>query len=104
MDWAHTTAPPVARAAKMLMIRTLMRSTSATLETAASPAEETIMMSAMPTMTARNCSIIKGRMSLRRACLLNTGQSSFLFVAVFQYSRSNPGGTRGKTHGIPCHF
>ena len=54
-----------------------MRSTSATLETAASPAEETIMMSAMPTMTARNCSIIKGRMSLRRACLLNTGQSSF---------------------------
>ena len=86
------------------MIRTLMRSTSATLETAASPAEETIMMSAMPTMTARNCSIIKGRMSLRRACLLNTGQSSFLFVAVFQYSRSNPGGTRGKTHGIPCHF
>ena len=53
-------------------------------------------MSAIPTMTARNCSIIKDRISLRRACLLNTGQSSFLFVAVFQYSRSNPGGTEAK--------
>ena len=79
MDWAHTTAPPVARAENTLMMSTLMRSTSATLDTAVSPAADTIMMSAMPTMTDRNCSIIRGMMSLRRACLLNTGQSSLLF-------------------------
>ena len=71
MDWAQTTAPPVARAAKMLMMSTLIRSTSATEDTAASPAEETIMISAIPTMTARNCSMIRGTISFFRDLLSN---------------------------------
>ena len=78
MDWAHTTAPPVARAAKILRISTLIRSTRATLDTAASPAAETMVMSAMPTMTERNCSMIRGRISLRRESLLNTEKRPLL--------------------------
>ena len=87
------------------MMSTLMRSTSATLDTAVSPAAETIMMSAMPTMTDRNCSMIRGMMSLRRACLLNTGQSSlFLTKTAFQYTPDSGRRTSGKAHTIPCHF
>ena len=58
--WLVTTAPPVARAAKMVMISWLIISTSDTPEMAASPAEETIMVSAIPTSTLRACSMISG--------------------------------------------
>ena len=58
--WLVTTAPPVASAAKTVMISWLIISTSDTPEMAASPAEETIMVSAMPTSTSRACSMISG--------------------------------------------
>ena len=101
IDWAHTTAPPVARAEKTLMMSTLIRSTSATLDTAASPAEDTIIMSAMPTMTARNCSMIRGIMSFFRACLLNTGVPSlWLGYIPKKYTTGGEGAAMGKTHRI----
>ena len=55
-----TTAPPVASAAKILMIRIIILSTSDTPDTAASPTFATIIESAIPTKTANNCSITKG--------------------------------------------
>ena len=53
-------APPVARAEKMLISRILIASTSDTPETAASPQLETMTVSAIPMVMARNCSMISG--------------------------------------------
>ena len=66
-----TTAPPVAMAEKMLIRRMLMLSTSDTPDTAASPTFATIMVSAMPMVTARICSIISGTIRRRSSSLEN---------------------------------
>ncbi len=66
-NWEVTTAPPVASAAMMLNIRILIISTSETPETAASPTEEIIMVSAMPTVMASACSKISGMISFRKS-------------------------------------
>lgn len=65
--WEVTTAPPVASAAMILNIRILIMSTSETPDTAASPTEEIIMVSAMPTVMASACSKISGMISFRRS-------------------------------------
>ena len=63
----ETTAPPVARAENTLISKMLTVSTSETPETAASPAAETIIVSAIPTAIARICSMISGIISFRRS-------------------------------------
>ena len=73
---AATTAPPVANAAKMLMMSVLMLSTSETPLIAASPSEETITVSAMPTVMVSVCSMISGRISFFSAPPVNRGVSS----------------------------
>ena len=55
-NWEVTTAPPVASAASTLMIRLLNMSIRDTPETAASPAEDIMTVSAMPTVIASACS------------------------------------------------
>ena len=59
----HTTAPPVARAANPKNTSVLTESTRDTADTAASPTLATMIESARPTVIARNCSMIKGRIS-----------------------------------------
>ena len=49
MYWPAMTAPPVARAVKILMIKSMTVSTRETPETAASPTRATMMESASPT-------------------------------------------------------
>ncbi len=73
---AATTAPPVAKAAKILMISVLMLSMSETPLITASPSDETITVSAMPTVMASVCSRISGRISLFSAAPSNSGVSS----------------------------
>ena len=63
-------APPVARAANRLIRSTMMLSTRDTPDTADSPTLATMILSAIPTRTARNCSTIRGRISTRRSRLL----------------------------------
>lgn len=62
-NWEVTTAPPVANAANTLMIRLLNISIRDTPETAASPAEDIMTVSAMPTVIASACSNNKGMIS-----------------------------------------
>ena len=50
-----------------------MLSTRDTPETAASPDEVTITVSAIPTVIRRNCSMTKGMIRRIRACLVNIG-------------------------------
>ena len=69
--WEQTTAPPVESAARSWMISVLIESTKDTPETAASPTAETMTTSAMPTKTARICSIIKGIRRRRRSFFEN---------------------------------
>ena len=69
--WEATTAPPVDTAANTLIIRLLIMSTKDTPDVAASPALETIMVSAMPTVTARICSTIRGAIRRIRSRLVN---------------------------------
>ena len=69
---ATTTAPPVASAAKMLIMSTFIISTSETPDTAASPHEETMMVSARPTVMASTCSSTSGQMSFLSAELGNS--------------------------------
>ena len=71
MNWLVTTAPPVASAASTLMMRLLNISTRETPETAASPTEEIIIVSAIPTVMARVCSRISGIISFFRSLLEN---------------------------------
>ncbi|MPM28429.1 hypothetical protein SDC9_74951 [bioreactor metagenome] len=70
-----TTAPPVAKAAKILIRRMFTESTSDTADTALSPTLATIIESAMPTATAKNCSITSGNNS----CI------KFLFVKIYSF-------------------
>ena len=62
--WLVTTAPPVASAPNTVMMSMLIISTSDTPEMAASPAEETIIVSAIPTSTFSACSMISGQSSV----------------------------------------
>ena len=48
-----------------------------TLDMAASPVLATMMVSAMPMVTARNCSTIRGKISLRRSFAVNMPPPSF---------------------------
>lgn len=78
-----TTAPPVASAASTLMIKLLNMSTSDTPETAASPAEEIIIVSAIPTVMASVCSKISGIISFRKSFLLNNRFSVTVCLTFF---------------------
>ena len=72
-NWLTTTAPPVASAENSTMIRLLIMSTRLTPEMAASPQRDTIMVSAMPTVTARNCSTSSGQVSFNNCDWVNSG-------------------------------
>lgn len=56
-----------------------MESTSEIPETAASPQEETITVSAMPIVTASICSMISGTIRFRRLLLENTFSPRFYY-------------------------
>ena len=72
-NWLTTTAPPVASAANSTMIRLLIISTRLTPEMAASPQRDTIMVSAMPTVTSSSCSISSGPVSFSSSAWVNKG-------------------------------
>ena len=71
INWLITTAPPVASAASSDIITLLTMSTRDTPDTAASPAKLTITVSDIPTVIAKNCSIISGTISTFKSVLLN---------------------------------
>ena len=73
MYWLVTTAPPVARALMIWIIRVLKLSTRLTPETAASPTEETISVSARPMVTLSACSAISGSSRAMSCCRVNSG-------------------------------
>ena len=95
MYWLATTAPPVASAANSTMMRLFIISTRLTPEMAASPQRETIMVSAMPTVTARNCSMSSGPTSRSRSFWENSGvrpldQPAFSPADAFFYHLYSP--------------
>ena len=71
--WAQMIVPPVAMAAKTLIISTLMASTSDTAEIAAEPALDTIIVSAVPISELSSCSIISGISRLQICRFVNNG-------------------------------
>ena len=73
MYWLVTTAPPVASALMIWIIRVLKLSTRLTPDTAASPTEDTIKVSARPMVTLNACSAISGSSSATSACRGNRG-------------------------------
>ena len=73
MYWLVTTAPPVASALMIWIIRVLKLSTRLTPDTAASPTEDTIKVSARPMVTLSACSAISGSSSATSACRGNRG-------------------------------
>ena len=73
MYWLVTTAPPVASALMIWIIRVLKLSTRLTPDTAASPTEDTIRVSARPMVTLSACSAISGSSSATSACRGNRG-------------------------------
>ena len=73
MYWLATTAPPVARALMIWIIRVLKVSTRLTPDTAASPTEDTIRVSARPMVTLRACSATKGSSSATSWRRVNRG-------------------------------
>jgi hypothetical protein len=73
MYWLVTTAPPVASAVMIWIIRVLKLSTRLTPETAASPTDETIRVSARPMVTLRACSAMSGSSSATSCCRVNIG-------------------------------
>ena len=72
-NWLTTTAPPVASAANSTMMRLLIISTRLTPEMAASPQRDTIMVSAIPTVTSSNCSTSSGPVSSSSSFCVNSG-------------------------------
>ena len=70
-NWPATTAPPVAMAAKIWMMRIMMESTNDTADTADSPTLAIITVSIMPTVTVKSCSMISGQISFFKSLLLN---------------------------------
>ena len=73
--WLLMTAPPVARADRIWMIKIFRLSTRLTLDTAASPTPDTIRVSAMPMVTDKNCSASSGKISRTNALQM----SNFVF-------------------------
>ena len=70
-----------------MISRKLMESTREIPETAASPQEETITVSATPMVTARSCSMMRGTIKLRRALLENTVSPQFsLYNGIYKES------------------
>ena len=90
--WLTTTAPPVASAANSTMMRLLTISTKLTPEMAASPQRETIIVSAMPTVTSSSCSTSSGPVRTSRSRSENSGfrppnrGAFFSFVASIRFS------------------
>ena len=74
MYWLVTTAPPVARADMIWIIRVLKVSTRLTPETAASPTEDTIKVSARPMVTLRACSATSGSSRAMSCCRVKMGR------------------------------
>ena len=77
--WLVTTAPPVASAPNSVMISWLIISTSDTPEIAASPTDDTITVSAMPTRISSICSMMSGQSSVSSWRLVNS-LSFFIFT------------------------
>ena len=73
MYWLATTAPPVASALSSWIISTLNESTRLTPDTAASPTEETIRVSARPMVTLSACSAISGSSRAMSCLRVNSG-------------------------------
>ena len=85
--WLLMTAPPVARADRIWMIKIFRLSTRLTLDTAASPTPDTIRVSAMPMDTDKNCSASSGKISRTNAWRLKIGSDrvdSALFVLLIR--------------------
>ena len=78
INWLIITAPPVASAASKDISTLFTISTSDTPDTAASPAKLTITVSDIPTITARNCSIINGIINSLRSLLVKSFPTYFL--------------------------
>ena len=81
------TAPPVARADRIWIIKIFRLSTRLTLDTAASPTPDTIRVSAMPMVTDKNCSASSGKISRTNAWRLKIGSDrvdSALFVLLIR--------------------
>ena len=83
MYWLATTAPPVASALMIWIIRVLNVSTRLTPETAASPTEETIRVSARPMVTLSACSAMRGSSRAVSCLRVNSGwELNFVDVMV----------------------
>ena len=83
-----TTAPPVARAEKILINKTLIPSTNDTADTAASPTLATITVSEKPTSITSICSIINGIISFFKSWLLNNIKyppNGFYYIPILYY-------------------
>ena len=80
MYWLVTTAPPVARADMIWIIRVLKVSTRLTPETAASPTEDTIRVSARPMVTLRACSATSGSSRATSCCRVKMGRDCAVCV------------------------
>ena len=73
MYWLVTTAPPVASALMIWIIRVLKLSTRLTPETAASPTDDTIRVSARPMDTLKACSAMSGSSRATSCWRVNSG-------------------------------
>ena len=83
---AATTAPPVAKAANILIKRILIPSTKETAETAASPTLATITVSKKPTKITNNCSITSGTINLFKSLLVNNTHNRPLHRPIIRLS------------------
>ena len=91
MYWLATTAPPVASAVMICIIRVLKVSTRLTPDTAASPTDDTIRVSARPMVTLRACSAMSGSSRAVSCWRVNKGFVSN-FVLVIRSSAPPPKG------------
>ena len=84
--WLVTTAPPVASAPNSVMMSGLIISTSDTPEIAASPTDETITVSAIPTRISSACSMISGQSSVSSWRLVKS-RSFFILLEYISLSQ-----------------
>ena len=91
MYWLATTAPPVASAVMICIIRVLKVSTRLTPDTAASPTDDTMRVSARPMVTLRACSAMSGSSRAVSCRRVNKGFVSN-FVLVIRSSAPPPKG------------
>ena len=94
------TAPPVARAPMICMIKTLMESTRETPDTADSPTAATITTSTIPTSTAMICSTIRGARSFIICFLENI---SYLPLSLIIPTNSHRSSKFSSFQQIPSH-